>query len=146
MPWNCLYLPLLPSTASWAWRIFPSLPVASLAVGSEEVTLLDRIINEGRIGRDDEQREQSRQQIAKLVEEKKIEGISAIRDESDRDGMRVVFELRKDANAQIVLNQLFKRSSLEINYGIIFLALVNNEPKLLNLKEMLVAFFLDKFS
>jgi len=75
--------------------------------------------------------------IAKLVNEKKIEGISEIRDESDRTGMRVVFELRKDANAQIVLNQLFKRSSLEVSYGIIFLALVKNEPKLLNLKEML---------
>ncbi len=75
--------------------------------------------------------------IAKLVNEKKIEGIVDIRDESDRRGMRIVFELRKDANAQIVLNQLYKRSQLEVNYGIIFLALVNNEPKILNLREML---------
>jgi DNA gyrase subunit A len=75
--------------------------------------------------------------IAKMVNEKKIEGISDIRDESDRTGMRIIFELKKDANEQIVLNQLFSRTSLEMNYGIIFLALVNNEPKLLDLKDML---------
>ncbi len=75
--------------------------------------------------------------IAKLVNEKKIEGISDIRDESDRTGMRIIFELKKDANAQIVLNQLFKSTNLEINYGIIFLALANGEPKIMNLAEML---------
>ncbi len=75
--------------------------------------------------------------VAELVNEKKIEGISEIRDESDRTGMRIVFELKKDANAQIVLNRLYQQTSMQINYGIIFLALVNNEPKLLNLKEML---------
>lgn len=75
--------------------------------------------------------------IAKLVNEKKIEGISDIRDESDRTGMRIIFELRRDANAQIVLNQLFKSTNLEINYGIIFLALANGEPKIMHLSEML---------
>lgn len=77
------------------------------------------------------------EKIAKLVEDKKIEGISAIRDESDRTGMRIVFELKRDSNAKIILNQLYKRSNLEVNYGIIFLALVNNEPKLVDLKSML---------
>ncbi|MCB1202159.1 MAG: DNA gyrase subunit A [Leptospiraceae bacterium] len=75
--------------------------------------------------------------IADMVNDKKIEGISEIRDESDRTGMRIVFELKKDANAQIVLNQLYRHSQLQINYGIIMLALVNNEPKLLNIKEIL---------
>jgi DNA gyrase subunit A len=75
--------------------------------------------------------------VAELVNEKKIEGISEIRDESDRTGMRIVFELKKDAQANIVLNQLYQHTALQINYGIIFLALVNNEPKLLNLKQML---------
>ncbi len=75
--------------------------------------------------------------VADLVNDKKIEGISEIRDESDRTGMRIVFELKKDAQANIVLNQLYQHTALQINYGIIFLALVNNEPKLLNLKQML---------
>ncbi|MBL8035719.1 MAG: DNA gyrase subunit A, partial [Leptospiraceae bacterium] len=75
--------------------------------------------------------------IADLVNNKKIEGISEIRDESDRNGMRIVFELRKEAQANIVLNQLYQHTALQINYGIIFLALVNGEPKLLNLKQML---------
>ena len=75
--------------------------------------------------------------IAALVNDKKIEGISEIRDESDRTGMRIVFELRKDAQANIVLNQLYQHTALQISYGINFLALVNYEPKLLNLKQML---------
>ncbi|RME90124.1 MAG: DNA gyrase subunit A [Candidatus Hydrogenedentota bacterium] len=78
--------------------------------------------------------------IAAFVNEKKIDGISAIRDESDRRGMRIVFELRKDANAQVVLNQLYKRTQMQISYGIIFLALVDGEPKVLNLKEILSAY------
>lgn len=77
------------------------------------------------------------QKIAKLVQDKKIEGISEIRDESDRKGMRILFILRKDANSSIVMNQLFERSNLQIKYGMNLLALVNNEPKLLNLKEIL---------
>jgi DNA gyrase subunit A len=75
--------------------------------------------------------------VAELVNDKKIEGITEIRDESDRNGMRIVFELKKDVQANIVLNQLYQHTALQINYGIIFLALVNNEPKLLNLKQIL---------
>lgn len=75
--------------------------------------------------------------IAGLVEDKRIEGISDIRDESDKDGMRIVFELKRDAEAQIVLNQLFKHSQLEGTFGIIMLALVDNRPKVLNLRQIL---------
>ncbi len=76
-------------------------------------------------------------QIANLVKDKKIEGISDIREESDRQGMRIVFELKRDANPQVVLNHLYKHSQLQISNGIIFLALVDGEPKVLNLKQML---------
>lgn len=76
--------------------------------------------------------------IADLVKEKKIEGISDIRDESDRDGMRIVIEIKKDANANIILNQLYKHTKLQDTYGIIMLALVDiTEPKVLNLKQVL---------
>ncbi|MFW5746375.1 MAG: DNA gyrase subunit A, partial [Nanoarchaeota archaeon] len=78
------------------------------------------------------------EQIAALVREKVIEGISDIRDESDREGMRVVIELKKDASPQIVLNHLFKHTRLQSTFGIIMLALVNGVPRVLNLKEMLV--------
>lgn len=80
------------------------------------------------------------EQIAKLVQEKKIKGISNIRDESDREGMRVVIELKRDANSEIVLNQLYKHSRLQETFGIIMVALVNNEPKVLNLKQMVQLF------
>ena len=76
-------------------------------------------------------------QMANLVKEKKIEGIADIKEESDRDGMRIVVDIKRDANPQVVLNLLFKHTQLQTSYGIIFLALVNNEPKILNLKEML---------
>ncbi|MDL1970713.1 MAG: DNA gyrase subunit A [Candidatus Desulfofervidaceae bacterium] len=82
------------------------------------------------------------EKIAELVKEKKIEGITEIRDESDREGIRVVVELRKGENAQVILNKLYAYTQLESSYGIIFLALVNNRPVLLNLKDML-ALFLD---
>ena len=75
--------------------------------------------------------------MAELVKNKKIEGISDLRDESDRDGMRVVVELKKDANPQIVLNLLYKHTQLQLGSGINFLALVNGEPKTCNLKELL---------
>ncbi len=75
--------------------------------------------------------------IADLVKNKKIEGISDIREESDRDGMRIVIEIKKDANAQVVLNLLYKHTSLQISDGIIMLALVDGTPKVLNLKECL---------
>ena len=78
------------------------------------------------------------ERIADLVKEKKLEGISDIRDESDRNGMSIVIELKRDVNPKIVLNYLFKHTQLQDTFGIIMLALVNNEPKVLNLKEMLV--------
>ncbi len=77
--------------------------------------------------------------IADMVGDKRIEGISDIRDESDKDGMRIVIEIKKDANAQVVLNTLYKKTKLQISDGIILLALVENgtEPKTLNLQEIL---------
>jgi len=75
--------------------------------------------------------------IAALVEEKKIEGISDIRDESDKDGMRIVVELKRDCEPQIILNQLFKHTQLEETFGIIMLALVENRPRVLNLRQIL---------
>ncbi len=77
------------------------------------------------------------QKIAELVKDKKIEGITALRDESSREGMRVVIELRKDANANIILKKLYKHTQLQDTFGVIMLALVNNEPKILNILEML---------
>ncbi len=76
--------------------------------------------------------------IAELVKDKKIEGISDLRDESDREGMRIVIEIKKDANANVVLNQLYKHTKLQDTFGIIMLAIVNNEPQVLNLKQILV--------
>ncbi len=73
--------------------------------------------------------------IADLVKDKRVEGISDIREESDRDGMRIVIEIKKDANAQVVLNYLYKHTNLQISDGIIMLALVDGTPKVLNLKE-----------
>lgn len=75
--------------------------------------------------------------IANLVKEKKIDGISDLRDESDREGMRIVIELKRDANANVVLNRLYKHTKMQDTFGIIMLALVDNEPKVLNLKQIL---------
>jgi len=77
------------------------------------------------------------EKIAELVREKKIDGITDLRDESDRSGMRIVIELRKDVNPNVVLNNLYKHTAMQSNFGIIMLALVDGEPKVLNLKEML---------
>jgi len=77
------------------------------------------------------------EKIAELVREKRIEGITDLRDESDRNGMRIVIELRRDVNPSVVLNNLYKHTALQSNFGIINLALVNGEPKVLNLREML---------
>ncbi|MGM9986880.1 MAG: DNA gyrase subunit A [Bacillaceae bacterium] len=77
------------------------------------------------------------ERIAELVRDKKIEGISDLRDESDRNGMRIVIEVRRDANANVLLNNLFKHTALQTSFGINMLALVNGEPKVLNLKECL---------
>ena len=75
--------------------------------------------------------------IADLVKDKKINGIVDLRDETNKDGMRMIVELKKDENAQVVINQLFKHTQLESSFGIIMLAIVNNRPKVLNLKEIL---------
>ncbi|MGZ0084074.1 DNA gyrase subunit A [Caldibacillus thermoamylovorans] len=77
------------------------------------------------------------ERIAELVREKKIDGITDLRDESDRSGMRIVIEVRRDANAKVVLNNLYKHTALQTSFGINMLALVNGEPKVLNLKECL---------
>ncbi|MFE7064629.1 DNA gyrase subunit A [Sutcliffiella sp. NPDC057660] len=77
------------------------------------------------------------EKIADLVRDKKIEGISDLRDESDRNGMRIVMEVKKDANANVLLNNLYKQTSLQTSFGINMLALVNGEPKVLNLKQCL---------
>ncbi len=77
------------------------------------------------------------EKIAELHRDKKIDGITALRDESSREGMRIVIELRRDVNANVILNQLYKHTQLQDTFGIIMLALVNNEPKILNLLDML---------
>jgi DNA gyrase subunit A len=77
------------------------------------------------------------EKIAELVRDKTIDGITDLRDESDRNGMRIVIELRRDVNPNVTLNNLYKHTALQSNYGIIMLALVNGEPKVLSLKEML---------
>jgi len=80
------------------------------------------------------------EQIAGLVQEKKVEGIADLRDESDREGMRIVIELKRDAVAEIILNQLHKHTPLQESFGINMLAIVEGRPKILNLKEALKAF------
>lgn len=82
------------------------------------------------------------EKIAELVKDKRIDGISDIRDESDRKGMRIVVEIKRDSNANIVLNNLYKYTQLENTFGIINLALVGGEPKILNLKE-LIEYYVD---
>ncbi len=77
------------------------------------------------------------EKIADLVKEKKIEGISDLRDESDRSGMRVVIELKRDANSHIILNQLYKHTQMQDTFSIIMIALVNGQPKVLNLKSII---------
>ncbi|CUS87743.1 DNA gyrase subunit A [Candidatus Kryptonium thompsonii] len=80
------------------------------------------------------------EKIAELVQNKKIEDISDIRDESDKDGMRIVIELRRDAQPEVVLNNLYKHTNLQSTFGVIMLALVNGVPKILNLKDMMMEF------
>ncbi|MCR4922984.1 MAG: DNA gyrase subunit A [Lachnospiraceae bacterium] len=77
------------------------------------------------------------EKIAELVKDKKIDGITDLRDESDREGMRVVIELRRDVNPNIVLNRLYKHTQLQDTFGVIMLALVNNEPKVMSILEIL---------
>jgi DNA gyrase subunit A len=80
------------------------------------------------------------ERIAELVREKVIDGIHSLRDESDREGMRVVIELKKNEVPEVILNQLFNHTQVEISFGIIMLALVDNQPRLLNIKEVLSLF------
>ncbi len=80
------------------------------------------------------------EKIAELVQNKKIEGISDIRDESDRDGVRVVIDLKKDEISRVILNKLYKLTQMQVAFGIIFLAIVNNRPRVLTLKELLENF------
>jgi DNA gyrase subunit A len=80
------------------------------------------------------------ERIAELVREKQVDGISELRDESDKDGLRVVIELKRGENAEVILNQLFKLTPLETVFGVNMVALVDGQPKLLSLKEMLEAF------
>lgn len=77
------------------------------------------------------------EKIAELVRDKRIDGITDLRDESDRNGMRIVIELRRDVNPSVVLNNLYKQTQMQYNFGINMLALVNNEPKVLNLRDIL---------
>ncbi|WP_191559826.1 DNA gyrase subunit A [Metabacillus idriensis] len=82
------------------------------------------------------------EKIAELVRDKKIEGITDLRDESDRTGMRIVIEVRKDANSNVLLNNLYKQTALQTSFGINMLALVNGQPQVLNIKQFLV-YYLD---
>jgi DNA gyrase subunit A len=80
------------------------------------------------------------ERIAELVNEKKLEGVSDLRDESDRDGMRIVVELKRDSVPQVILNKLYKLTPMQSSFGVINLAIVNGQPRVLNLKQMLEAF------
>ncbi|MBD0327689.1 MAG: DNA gyrase subunit A, partial [Pyrinomonadaceae bacterium] len=80
------------------------------------------------------------ERIAELVNEKKLEGIADLRDESDRDGMRIVVELKRDSVPQVILNKLYKLTPMQSSFGVINLAIVNGQPRVLNLKQMLEAF------
>jgi len=80
------------------------------------------------------------EQIADMVKEKRIEGISDLRDESDKEGIRIMIELKKDQHSEVVLNQLYKHTQMEVSFGIILLALVNNRPQVLTLKQLIAEF------
>jgi DNA gyrase subunit A len=80
------------------------------------------------------------ERIADLVKERKVEGVADIRDESDRDGMRIAVDIKREGNALVIMNRLYKYTQMEISFGIIFLAIVKGRPQVLNLKEMLVLF------
>ncbi len=80
------------------------------------------------------------ERIAELVNDKRIEGISDLRDESDRDGMRIVIELKRDAEPKIVLNQLYKLTQMQVGFGLIMLSIHEGRPRELTLREMLVEF------
>jgi DNA gyrase subunit A len=80
------------------------------------------------------------ERVAELVKERKVEGVADIRDESDRDGMRIAVDVKREGNALVIMNRLYKYTQMEVSFGIIFLAIVKGRPQVLNLKEMLVLF------
>jgi len=80
------------------------------------------------------------ERIAELVKERKVEGVADIRDESDRDGMRIAVDIKREGNALVIMNRLYKYTQMEVSFGIIFLAIVKGRPQVLNLKEMLALF------
>lgn len=144
----------------------PDFPTSGLICGFDGIkqayeTGRGRIVMRGRVGV--EQRKGGRESIViteipyqvnkttliesivKLVERKKVEGISDIRDESDREGMRIVIELKKDQTPQVIINQLYKHTQLQDTFGVIMLALVENQPKVLTLKEMIAHFVNHRF-
>jgi DNA gyrase subunit A len=84
------------------------------------------------------------EKIAELIRDKQIEGVKYVRDESDREGMRIALGLKKDGLAQVIINQLYKNTRMETTFGVIFLAIVNNRPELLTLKEVLEYFVLHR--
>jgi DNA gyrase subunit A len=101
--------------------------------GKKEVIVLDELpyqVNKARLI----------EQIANLVKDKQIEGISEVRDESDREGTRVVIELKKDAMSEIIMNNLYKQTPLQITFGTILLAVHNKEPRIFNLPQILNIF------
>jgi DNA gyrase subunit A len=143
----------------------PDFPTGGLICGREGIidayeTGRGRIIMRGRVAT--EQRKNNREAIiiteipyqvnktnlingiVNLVENKTVDGVSDIRDESDRDGMRIVIELKKEANSQVILNQLYKHTQLQDSFGVIMLALVNGEPRIMNLKEILAQFIIHR--
>ena len=77
------------------------------------------------------------EKIAEMVRDKKIDGITDLSDQSSREGMRICIELRRDVNPNVILNQLYKHTQLQDTFGVIMLALVNNEPKVMNILDML---------
>ena len=84
------------------------------------------------------------EKIASLIRDKHIDGVKYVRDESDREGMRIALGLKKEQIAGVVINQLYKHTQMESSFGIIFLAVVNNQPQVLNLKEILECFILHR--
>jgi DNA gyrase subunit A len=143
----------------------PDFPTGGLICGREGIidayeTGRGRILMRGRVST--EQRKNNREAIiiteipyqvnktnlingiVALVENKTVDGVSDIRDESDRDGMRIVIELKKEANSQVILNQLYKHTQLQDSFGVIMLALVNGEPRIMNLKEILAQFIIHR--
>jgi DNA gyrase subunit A len=117
------------ATGRGAIKIRAKAQVESMASGKQRiiVTEIPYQVNKARLI----------EKIAELVRDKKLDGITDLRDESDRTGMRIVIELRRDVNGRVILNQLYKHTQMQVSFGVITLALVDGEPKVLNLKQVL---------